>query len=404
MRFAFVTTEFPTTKPDGGGLASYVGRMSGLLAGAGHQVEIFVPIEANQAHLPPETDWNGCRLHHVRPARSLAARLVNRGLRGLMLTHLAARRYYLSQAGAVAAALERAEAAGGAFDVVQSADHRGIGLAIPARPGRLRVVRCSAAMALYMDCDGRRDPLARMQIALEEAAVAGADLAFAPSRLTAGYYAGKLGRTITVLPTPIHAEPLPDAAPPDPPADLPPRYLLHFAGQLMPRKGTDLVAEALPLALAEAPDLTMVWAGGLDPALRAQLLARLGPAASHVLVLPAQARPALYALIRGATCSVLPSRIDNLPNSVLESLMLGTPVIGSRDSSIDELVEEGVSGLLIENGAATELAGAMVRAWRGQMGLTPGPSWPDSTLGRAFRPEAALAAYLAAITRARAQL
>ena len=409
MRFAFVTTEFPTTSPDGGGLASYVGRMSALLAGAGHAVDIFVPIEAGHAHLPPEMDWNGCLLHHVRPARNLATRLVNRGLRGLGLTHMSTRRYYLSQASAVAAALARAEAgegkAGAPFDVVQSADHHGVGLAIPARPGRLHVVRCSAAMALYMDCDGRRDRLAHMQVALEEMAVTQADFAFAPSRLTAGYYAQKLGRDVAVLPTPIYAEPLQDAQhPPALPPGLPPRYLLHFAGQLMPRKGTDLIAEALPLALAEAPDLAMIWAGRLETTARTRLLNQLGPAASHVLFLPAQNRATLYALIRSATCTVLPSRIDNLPNSVLESLMLGTPVIGTRDSSIEELVEDGVTGVLIPNGSAADLAAAMVRAWAGTLDLRPAGPWTNSTLGRAFRPEAALSAYLAAITAARARL
>ena len=426
LRFAFVTTEFPTTRLGSGGLAAYVGRMSGLLARAGHEVEIFVPVEAGQAHLPPEMDWNGCRLHHVRPARSLASRVAGRLQRLVGLSHLATGRYYLSQARAVAAALARAEAAA-PFDVVQSADHHGIGLAIPARPGRLRAVRCSAAIALYMDCDGRRDRMARMQIALEEAAVAGADFAFAPSRLTARYYAGKLAREVAVLPSPIDAEPLadapqpqpdqqldllaPDLAPdlaadlaPDLAPDLPPRYLLHFAGQLMPRKGTDLIAGALPLALAEAPDLTMIWAGKLEPEARVRLLAQLGPAASRVRFLPAQPRAALYALIRGATCAVLPSRIDNLPNTVLESLMLGTPVIGSRASSIEELVEDGVTGVLIENGSVPDLAKAMVRAWRGALGLPGTADWHQTAIGQGFHPEAALRAYLTAITTARDQL
>ena len=120
--------------------------------------------------------------------------------------------------------------------------------------------------------------------------------------------------------------------------------------------------------------------------------------------MPRQDRAALYALIRGAACTVLPSRIDNLPNSVLESLMLGTPVIGTRDSSIEELVEDGVTGVLIPNGSAADLAAAMVRAWAGTLDLRPAGPWTNSTLGRAFRPEAALSAYLAAITAARAAL
>lgn len=398
MRFAFVTTEFLTTLPDGGGLASYVARMSALLARAGHEVEIFVPIEASNAHLPPEMTWSGCRLHHVRTSRSIASKIATRLQRLAGFPQPSPWGYFRSQAEAVAAALMRADALA-PFDVVQSADHHGIGLAIPARPGRLHVVRCSAAMALYMECDERRDRRARVQIELEEAAVAQADFAFAPSRLTAAHYSLKLGRPVAVLPTPIYLDVTPEVSEsPGQPPGLPPRYLLHFAGRLIPRKGTDLIAEALPLALAEAPELTMVWAGRLQPEAQTRLFARLGPAADRVLVLPPQDKSSLYALIRGAVCTVLPSLIDNLPNTVLESLMLGVPVIGSQDSSIEELVEDDVSGVLVPNGSAQDLAAAMVRAWRGELGLRRGSIWVDSDRGRAFRPEVALATYLEAIT------
>ena len=88
MRFAFVTTEFPTTKPSGGGLSTYVARMTRLLAEAGHDVEIFVPVEGAAAEL----DWNGCRLHHVRPEQRLLSQLCNRLLRLGGFGHLAVRR------------------------------------------------------------------------------------------------------------------------------------------------------------------------------------------------------------------------------------------------------------------------------------------------------------------------
>jgi glycosyltransferase involved in cell wall biosynthesis len=393
LRFAFVTTEFPTVLSGGGGLSSHVARMAGLLTAAGHGVEIFLPVDGPSA----SRTWNGCLVHHVSSRRSLPGRAVNRLLRLAGFAHLNFHRYLLAQARAVADAVERRHAAA-AFDVVQSADHRGIGLALAARPDRLLVVRCSAAMDLYMRCDGRIDRMADIQIAMEQATVARADFAFAPSRLIARHYSAKLGRPVATLRPPVYAEvPAADT----PPIGLPPRYLLHFAGQLMPRKGTDLIAAALPQALLQAPDLTMLWVGQLDPAERDRLLAPLGTAAARVICLPRQDKAALYGLIRGAVAAVLPSLIDNLPNTVLESLMLGVPVIGSRDSSIEELVEDGVTGVLIPNGSVPALAEAMVRAWTGRLDLAPaGPDWSATALGRTYRPDVALQSYLQAIAAA----
>jgi len=59
-----------------------------------------------------------------------------------------------------------------------------------------------------------------------------------------------------------------------------------------------------------------------------------------------------------------------------------------------------VTGTLIANGSAPDLAAAMVRAWRGDLDLHPAGAWTASAIGQAFRPEAALAAYLKAITAA----
>ena len=397
MRFAFVTTELPLTKPHGGGSGTYVTRMTALLAGAGHEVDIFIPVDVLKSHLQTDMDWNGCRVHHVRPRRSFLSRGVNGLLRTTGFGHLAMKRYWLARARAIGKAIERIHARTG-FDVVHSGDSYGIGLGVVARPGRLFVIRCSAAIDLYLKSDGQNGRQAQIRIDLEETLVQRADYAFAPSLLTARHYSQKLGIDVAVLPTPVYAEIAADGlVPPGTPL----RYLLHFANDLSPRKGTDLVEAALPLAVAQSPRLTMIWVGRIDETQRKRLLVQLGSAADRVVFLPRQEKAVLYSLIRSAVCSVLPSRIDNLPNAVLESLMLGVPVIGTRESSIEELVEDGVTGVLIENGSVPELAAAMAGAWQATLGWQPFEPWAKTTIGRVFAPEAALAAYLDAIAIAR---
>lgn len=52
---------------------------------------------------------------------------------------------------------------------------------------------------------------------------------------------------------------------------------------------------------------------------------------------------------------VIPSLMDNLPNTVLESLMCGTPVIGFPVGGIPDMVQHGVNGYLTENISAPDL-------------------------------------------------
>jgi glycosyltransferase involved in cell wall biosynthesis len=71
-------------------------------------------------------------------------------------------------------------------------------------------------------------------------------------------------------------------------------------------------------------------------------------------------------VVADSVASVLPSLVDNLPNTVIESLLLRLPVIGTMGASIDELVVDGISGSLIPIGDQDALANALVLAWQGK--------------------------------------
>jgi glycosyltransferase involved in cell wall biosynthesis len=69
---------------------------------------------------------------------------------------------------------------------------------------------------------------------------------------------------------------------------------------------------------------------------------------------------------------VLPSLADNFPNTVIESLLLGVPVIGTYGSSIDEMVKNNVTGLLVEKNSEQELAEAILAVWHKRVTFDPG--------------------------------
>ena len=52
---------------------------------------------------------------------------------------------------------------------------------------------------------------------------------------------------------------------------------------------------------------------------------------------------------------------DGCPNTVLEAMLAGIPIVATRAGAVPELIEDGKHGLLVQPGSATELCEAMLR-------------------------------------------
>ena len=66
-------------------------------------------------------------------------------------------------------------------------------------------------------------------------------------------------------------------------------------------------------------------------------------------------------LLAAASIVALPSFGEALPISLLEAMAAGVPVVGSTVPGIEELVQDGRSGLLAATGDAGALAAAITR-------------------------------------------
>ena len=388
-RVAFITPEFVTEADASGGVASYVLKMALALAANGVDVEVFVPSTVSGL-----TDAQGIRVERVRSERSIIARALARmlilacGPRGrAVLEVLTARR--------LARAVERRHREK-PFDVIQSSNHQLTGSSVRRAPGRVHVTRISTSRWLYDRGSGwRPELLARFLEWADVRALRRADLVYAPSSFLATHFREAHGLDVAVVrpPAELGERPLQHAT-----TAVPDRYLVHF-GALSSRKGTDLVARALAEAWRAEPELRMVWIGPLAPDLLARFRGAWGERSTQVSVLGRQDKATLYGLVSGAIASVLPSTVDNLPNTVIESLILGVPVIGSAGASIDELIEDGVSGRLIPIGDASALAEAMVEAWRGH-GAWVGDGFRPPAILAEMRPDRAVQAFLAFVSAA----
>jgi glycosyltransferase involved in cell wall biosynthesis len=68
----------------------------------------------------------------------------------------------------------------------------------------------------------------------------------------------------------------------------------------------------------------------------------------------------LSLIYSAADVFVLPSLADNLPNTMLESMACGTPVVAFGAGGIPDGVRPGVTGLLARTGDVAELRAAML--------------------------------------------
>lgn len=73
---------------------------------------------------------------------------------------------------------------------------------------------------------------------------------------------------------------------------------------------------------------------------------------------------AMAALYRRSTLSLNPSLADNMPNSILESLASGVPVVSTDVGGVPFLVEDGVTALLVKPGDPHAMAEAALRLVR----------------------------------------
>ena len=138
-----------------------------------------------------------------------------------------------------------------------------------------------------------------------------------------------------------------------PPALLPERPVVLFVGVLERYKGVDVLAEAWR-EVSSRVDGAALRVVGDGP--EAAIVERLGVRWDRRLTSEAVARA-----LDEASLLVLPSRSEGLPRIVIEAFCRGRAVVGARAGGIPDIVEDGVSGVLVPPEDPSALADALVR-------------------------------------------
>ncbi len=140
------------------------------------------------------------------------------------------------------------------------------------------------------------------------------------------------------------------------PAPLPQAPTALFVGVLEAYKNIDGLAEAWRLAAPRVPGASLRLVGKGSRADVAESLVQMGARWDRELTSAEVARA-----MDDAWLLVLPSRSEGMGRVLVESFCRGRAVVGTRAGSIPNLVEDGVSGILVAPGDAGALADAIVR-------------------------------------------
>jgi L-malate glycosyltransferase len=127
-------------------------------------------------------------------------------------------------------------------------------------------------------------------------------------------------------------------------------------------KGHPWLIAAAPAVVREFPTTKFVFAGdGESRATFEQQVAALELQQSFVFL---GRRDDIPDVLASCDIAVLPSKAEGLPNAVLEYMAAGLPTIASRVGGNAELVQDGVTGLLVPPQDSGALANALLRLLR----------------------------------------
>lgn len=144
-----------------------------------------------------------------------------------------------------------------------------------------------------------------------------------------------------------------------PPALSPGPHLV-VARNLEPIYGNDVALQAFARILARFPGARLSVAGsGPEATALAELAQSLGIAA-QVRFSGRLDREQMAALYRDAHLMLNASRVDNMPNAVLEALASGVPVVSTRAGGIPFMVKDGHTAMLVAVDDAAAMAAAAI--------------------------------------------
>jgi len=140
---------------------------------------------------------------------------------------------------------------------------------------------------------------------------------------------------------------------------LPDAFLMLMPARFVIEKGHDVLLDAIQVLLADGRKVAALLTGDGPTRQWVETAIKDRGMTGVVKVTPALPRRHVLTLMTAADVVVLPSRLEGLPMTLGEALILGRPVVATSVGGVPELVESGVSGLLVPPDDPARLAVAL---------------------------------------------
>lgn len=352
MHIAYITTEF-VTEHNKGGLATYLYNITGIMSRNGHEVTVITLSDQNG-----EIQFD----KHIRVIRVKGIDLKGNSLNRCRIMVQNSYKLYCE--------LKRQNRKS-KIDIVQSVSLEAAGF---FRNYRIpTVVRASSDSSLWRNAakfDFDYDSSIKektLEDYLELWCVKNADYAYAPSKFCAKVIGKRSGKRVEVIESPYQSNECNEDDSIYREVLYQKKYLL-FNSSFSRLKGTHVGIQATERLLNKYSDLYMVYAGtdyGLTQkdnstqSIRGILRSYNRKYDGRVVYLGNLEQAKLFPLVRNSLACVLPSRVDNLPNSCIEAMALGSIVIGTYGASFEQLIKNKENGLLIKRDSYKSLIRAV---------------------------------------------
>lgn len=361
MHIVFLTHAFPDKgKKTGGGAGNYYANMARILCRNGHKVTVVTEADDTEVFV-----WEGIEVRHIRATRFFKDTGRRMTTTQKVLKNLWRSIWYNLEVYK----LNKKEH----IDLVQGISSFNIALFrcrnIPY------LIRISEYPVLYRAAM-REEYHFEQAIKMEELddklffmALKKADLLAAPSFRMKEMIFDRIGKEVTVVESPIMLS--------DYTGNIKvteKKYFLTF-GYLTYRKSTHILAQIIDRLLDEYTDMEYVLVGKDREVMKdgayiwcSELVKSMVVRNRDRLIIREEVfdRDELFSIVKNSYICILPSRVDNLSNSCLEAMALGKIVVGSDETSAEQLITDGYNGYL----APIDDSEEMYRKIRQAMGLS----------------------------------
>lgn len=340
LSIAFVLPEF-VTENKAGGIATYYDNLSRLLAEAGNRVVIFVLSDRTEKILY----YSNIIVERIH----IDISCVDVKVPGSYI------RFWSKQINNIVR--DRLND-GEKIDIIQYANYMGLGFDrledIPTivRISSFQPYWRAASQWTYKIDDYKCETAADF---LEMISVIKADSVYGPSKLLANVFERESGKKVRVIESPFYPKQKIDNSCKEL-IPLGKKYLLTFS-TLNLLKGIRVIGESIKAVLENNTDVYWVFAGLQMPLVNdydekvspsQYILEKVEGYSDRVIFLGKVEHDKLMYIVKNAEACIMPSRVDNLPNTCVEAMALGKIVVGTIGASFDQLITDEESGFLVD--------------------------------------------------------